>query len=100
LSNASKFSSDGSVIVFEVVETGRGVQFSVTAHGIGISDEDHGKLFSPFLGILVEGNVRGTGLGLSICKGIVELHKGRIWAESGGLGTGSKFTFTIPKSMT
>ena len=96
LSNASKFSPDGSVIVFEVVEADGGVQFSVTDHGIGISDEDHGKLFSPFPGILVEGNVRGTGLGLSICKGIVELHNGRIWAESRGLGEGSKFTFTLP----
>lgn len=79
-----------------MVETEGGVQFSVADHGIGISDEDRGKLFSPFPGILVEGNVRGTGLGLSICKGIVEVHNGRIWAESGGLGEGSKFTFTIP----
>jgi len=96
LSNASKFSPDGSVIVVDVVETDDGVQFSVTDQGVGIGEEDFGKLFTPFPGILVKGNVSGTGLGLSISRGIVELHGGRIWVESGGLGKGSRFSFTIP----
>jgi len=96
LSNANKFSPEGSAIVVDVVETGDGVQFSVSDSGVGIRKEDLGKLFSPFPGILVEGNVGGTGLGLSISKGIVELHGGEIWAESEGKGKGSKFTFTIP----
>ena len=38
----------------------------------------------------------GNGLGLVICKGLVEAHGGRIWAESGGLGRGTRFTFTAP----
>ena len=38
----------------------------------------------------------GSGLGLSICKGIVEAHGGRIWAESDGVGQGAQFTFTLP----
>ena len=96
LSNASKFSPEGSVIRVDVVEKGDGVQFSVVDQGVGIGEEDIGKLFTPFPGILVEGNVGGTGLGLSICKGIVELHGGRIWAESEGEGKGSRFSFTIP----
>jgi len=96
LSNASKFSPEDGVIRVDVVETGDGVRFSVVDQGVGIGEEDLGKLFNPFPGVLVDGNVSGTGLGLSICKGIVELHGGKIWAESEGAGQGSTFIFTIP----
>ena len=36
-----------------------------------------------------------TGLGMAMCKGIVEVHGGRIWAESDGPGLGARFTFTL-----
>ena len=99
LSNASKFSPDGSEIVIDVVETGDGVRFSVSDNGFGLKEEDIGKLFTPFPSIdrLVV-TEKSTGLGLSICKGIVELHGGTIWAESDGIGKGSKFSFTLPKA--
>jgi len=96
LSNASKFSSDGSEIRVDVVASGEDVLVSVSDDGIGIGEENISKLFNPFPGILVDGNVRGTGLGLAICKGIVEMHDGEIWVDSEGLGKGSTFSFKIP----
>jgi len=69
---------------------------SVVDEGIGIDVSDLSKLFTPFPEFEPTVRGKGSGLGLSICKGIVELHGGKIWAESEGLGKGSKFIFTIP----
>ena len=96
LSNASKFSPVGSVIILEVYEEDEHVVFSVTDQGIGIGEDDFEKLFNPFPGIRLDGNYGGTGLGLSICKGIIDLHGGDIWAESDGLKTGCTFKFSTP----
>ncbi|MHA2023240.1 MAG: GAF domain-containing protein, partial [Candidatus Thorarchaeota archaeon] len=96
LSNASKFSPVGSEILLDVKKEGENARFSVSDQGTGLSQEDVGKLFTPFPDILVDGNAGGTGLGLSICKGIIELHEGKIWAESRGKEQGSVFSFTLP----
>jgi PAS domain S-box-containing protein len=97
LTNASKFSPEGSRILINLTGSDASVRIEIEDQGVGIRKEDLDKLFTPFPGILVEGNVSGTGLGLSISKGIVELHGGQIWAMSEGLDKGSKFIFTIPK---
>jgi len=97
LSNASKFSPEGSVVKLTVEDHGDEVWFMVQDEGVGIKPEDMPQLFKPFPGIRVPRVKDSTGLGLSICKGIVDLHGGRIWAESEGPGKGSTFTFTIPK---
>jgi two-component system, OmpR family, sensor histidine kinase VicK len=69
----------------------------VTDQGKGISKENIGKLFNRFFQAenVVIGKTRGTGLGLAICKGIVEAHGGKIWAES-ELEKGSTFSFSLP----
>ena len=76
------------------------IQISVYDTGIGIAPEDHERIFNAFE--QVEGSkisqYKGTGLGLSLTRKLVELHGGKIWVESDGLGKGSTFRFVIPFS--
>ena len=64
--------------------------------GRGIPAERLPRLFRKFSRSEGEEEGGDTGLGLAICKGVVEAHGGRIWAESEGAGLGSRFSFTIP----
>ncbi|MCY3887248.1 MAG: response regulator [Chloroflexi bacterium] len=99
LFNAARHSQETSPIrVF--VEKGE-IQVTVTVadEGSGVPADRMPSLFRKFSGITAEDRERDlarTGLGLAICKGIVEAHGGRIWAESDGPGTGARFSFTIP----
>ncbi len=101
LSNASKFTDEGDILV-EVGTapgpTGRSeVMVSVTDTGPGISNADQAKLFQAFSQVddSPTRKTGGTGLGLSICQELINMHGGRIWVES-ELGKGSKFHFTLP----
>ena len=68
--------------------------------GIGISPEDLKKIFVPFYQVSQSEHAHsGTGLGLSLSKSIIELHHGKVWAESDGKN-GSAFKFTLPLSET
>ena len=99
LSNAAKYSPESSVIRVIAVREDFYVAVTVADEGIGVSAERLPHLFRKFSRIADEDGEReigGSGLGLAICKGIVEAHGGRIWAESDGLGQGARFTFTIP----
>ncbi|HLH25382.1 MAG TPA: ATP-binding protein [Chloroflexota bacterium] len=73
------------------------VVISVHDQGIGIARQDLPKVFERFHRVdnEVGRKVGGSGLGLAICRGIVEAHAGRIWAESEP-GAGSTFSFTLP----
>jgi PAS domain S-box-containing protein len=99
LSNAIKFTNGGGrVTVAARVVDGAFVEIAVTDTGIGIRAEDLPKLFQEFTQIdsfLGKQHV-GTGLGLALTKRLVELHGGKIWAESLGPGQGTTFTFTLP----
>jgi PAS domain S-box-containing protein len=99
LSNAVKFSKeDGGTITVSARKSGDMVQFSVMDTGIGIKEEDLGKLFRKFeqLDSGYTRKSKGTGLGLAISKQLVELHGGKIAVES-RYGEGSTFTFFIPR---
>ena len=72
----------------------------MTDTGLGIKAEDLPRLFKEFtqLETTQSQSHEGTGLGLALSKRLVELHGGRIWAESEGAGRGSTFTFVLPFS--
>ena len=99
LSNAARYAPEGSCITVEAVREGVHVAISVTDEGRGLPSDVMPHLFRKFSRL--DGSDRGaggagSGLGLAICKGIVEAHGGRIWAESDGPGLGARFTFTVP----
>lgn len=97
LSNAIKYSSENTRITITTENTGKEIIVFVSDEGIGLNPEDMIELFKPFPSIrrpvMTENS---TGLGLSICRGIIELHGGKIWAESAGRNKGSVFSFTLP----
>ena len=99
LSNATKYSGQSSLIRVTATWSDIYVAFSVIDEGRGIPADQLHNLFKKFSRLENGGHeqsIAGEGLGLAICKGIVEAHGGRIWAESDGDGRGTRFTFTIP----
>ena len=98
LSNAVKFTPPPGQITVTVKDSPEQLTVSVHDTGIGMKEEDLPKLFREFEQI--DGSYtrryQGTGLGLALCRRFVEMHGGRIWAES-HFGKGSTFTFTIPR---
>jgi signal transduction histidine kinase len=97
LSNATKFSPEGSDVTLRVEEENESIKVQVSDRGIGIRKKDLERVFEPFSAIEKPTYIKGAGLGLSITKGFVEAHGGRIWAESEGEGKGATFTFTLPR---
>ena len=69
---------------------------SVADEGRDIAPDQLGQLFRKYTTAGDRAGGLGSGLGLAICKGLVEAQGGRIRAESGGVGLGARFTFTIP----
>jgi signal transduction histidine kinase len=98
LANAVKFTPYGGNIEVEVRIDQDEVVLSVSDTGIGLKLEDQDPIFRPFFQVdsSFARTAGGTGLGLALCKRLVELHGGRIWVESEGIGRGSKFVFTVP----
>ena len=98
LSRLARHAPETSAIRLTAVREGVHVAFSVAGDGIGLSAELMPYLFRKHSRIDGDdqSGIAGSGLGMAICKGIVEAHGGRIWAESDGPGMGARFTFTLP----
>jgi signal transduction histidine kinase len=97
IDNSIKYTNKGSVTV-ALRQVKKNIEFSVSDSGMGISKTDLKSLFKKFSRgkdvSLV--HTEGTGLGLYVAKQMVQSHHGKIWAESKGVGKGSKFVFTLP----
>jgi signal transduction histidine kinase len=97
LSNAEKFTSEGSVTLYaRKLKDDNKVLIGVSDTGIGIPETDLDLVFDRFKQVLGQkkSSKQGTGLGLSICKELVQLHNGKIWVES-QMGFGSDFKFAL-----
>ena len=95
LANAARHSPETVPIRVAAARDGDAVQISVTDQGEGVAPERLPHLFRRHAGSAARGG-GGSGLGLVICKGLVEAHGGRIRAESGGVGRGTRISFTLP----
>ena len=95
LANAARHSPGAPAIRLSAVQEDVQVRVTVADEGVGIAPERLPELFRTFSRERDRGR-RGSGRGLAICKGIVEAHGGRIWAESEGPGQGARFHFTLP----
>ncbi len=104
LSNAVKFTPDGGSVCLRVAperafnpEAKAGLRFSIVDSGIGIAPQDLKRIFEPFeqADNSTSRKYEGTGLGLTLTRKLVALHDGLLWAESEGLGKGSRFHFTL-----
>lgn len=96
--NAAEHSESASVIRVAAKAEGDRVVVCVSDDGLGVEPQRLPELFRKFSQLDFndgEDEWQGSGLGLAICKGIVEAHGGRIWAESGSPEPGTQFKFTL-----
>jgi len=99
ISNAVKFTQSGEIRLWVAASAGE-VSVSVSDTGPGILPADQEKVFNEFYRTerIIESGIGGMGLGLTITRQLVEAHNGRVAIQSpGDLGSGSTFTFTLPR---
>lgn len=94
IGNAIKFTAPGGTITVGASRENDDIKIWVEDNGSGIPPQHLPHIFDRFWQAK-RADRRGTGLGLTICKGIVQAHEGRIWAESSE-GKGTKVSFTLP----
>ena len=94
ISNSLKYAPIHTTVSIAARTQGETLHVQVSNQGPQVPAEHLERIFDKFYRITAADRVTGTGLGLSICKGIIEAHGGRIWAEN--LSDGFAFHFTLP----
>ena len=95
ISNSIKFSPvDTDISISAWGQSDHSICVEVKNQGPAVSEEHLEKIFDKFFRVTAAERVSGTGLGLSICKGIIQAHGGRIWAEN--QPDGFAYFFTLP----
>lgn len=97
LENALKYSPEKSVLQISVKRKDKQILVKVTNQGSNIPENQLEQIFDKFYRLPDSQKISGSGLGLTICKGIIEAHKGKIWADNQGEDT-ITFSFTLPLS--
>jgi len=94
ISNSTKYAPAGTSILIRVRKQPENLMIQVINQGPPVPEEHLEHIFDKFFRITKADKITGTGLGLSICKGIIEAHSGRIWAQN--LPEGFCFNITLP----
>jgi two-component system sensor histidine kinase KdpD len=95
ISNSLKYSPENSPVRLQAeVQDAHTLLVQVINQGPHVPVEHLERIFDKFTRVTAAERITGTGLGLSICKGFIEAHGGRIWAEN--LPSGFAFNFTLP----
>ncbi len=99
ISNAVKFTGKGGRIHINVELKGHEYWTNIIDTGIGVPQTEYNRIFDQFCQVepSLTRKYQGMGVGLSIAKGMVEVHKGRIWVDS-VVDKGSNFTVVLPSS--
>jgi len=97
IDNAAKYSPANEPITISARLDEHHMIVTIQDRGRGISEQDMPLIFRKFTRAAPEEPaIPGSGLGLAVCKGIVEAHGGRLWAQSDGDGKGAAFSFSLP----
>ena len=94
VSNSLKYAPANTTVCIRAQAEDEGIHVQVSNQGPHIPSQDLERIFDKFYRTAAADRVTGTGLGLSICRGIIEAHGGRIWAEN--VPDGFAFNFTLP----
>jgi len=99
LNNAIRFTTPNGEIMVQITAGDEHILVAIRDNGIGIPPREINRIFEQFYQIEhhMTRRYEGLGLGLAIARGMVELHQGRIWAESDGPGMGSTFKVQLPR---